>query len=83
MDYGIVVQSVLGLLIAYSFRKQYDMEKKVNDHETRIKVEESKGRERDNVSADIKKLLHDIAGAIGTIKQEQEYWRGLQEGKSS
>ena len=79
MDYGSIVQIVLGLLLAYSFRRQYDMEKKVNDHETRIQVEESTGKERDQVSAAIKTLLRGIAGDIGTIKQEQGYWRGRQE----
>ena len=81
MDYMTIIQTMMGLIIAYSFKRQYDMEKKVSDHETRIKVEESKGEERDKVAGEIKGLLHDIADDIGKIKQEQGYWRGMQDGQ--
>ncbi len=76
-----LLQTIIGLLVAYSFKRQYDMGKKVDDHETRLKVEESKGAARDKVASDIKDILHDIASDISTIKQEQGYWRGRQEGQ--
>lgn len=82
MEYVEVVGAVLGLMITYSFKRQYDMEKKVHDHETRLKVEEAKGEARDGDSKEIKDLLKTIVGDLSAIKQEQGYWRGRQESQN-
>ena len=78
MEYIVEAGITLYVLVMsyFGIRKLIKMEDKVTDHESRLKVEESKGTARDTVANDIKELLHDIAGDISTIKAEQGYWRG-------
>jgi len=75
----IGISFYLGMVSIFGLRKINQMDSKLTDHEARLKVEESKGSLRDTVAGEIKELLHDIAGDISTIKQEQGYWRGRHE----
>jgi len=83
MDVVEIAVSVFLIVFAYILRELSVLKKNNVDHESRLKVEESKGTARDEVASEIKTLLHDIAGDISSIKQEQGYWRGRHEQEQS
>ena len=87
MEYIVEIGVSLTLMVimtigSFIIRKINLMDSKITDHEARLQVEESKGTARDKNASEIKTLLHTIAEDIGTIKQEQGYWRGRHEQES-
>ncbi len=73
----IGVALILSILTIFGFKKIITMETRLTDHESRLKVEESKGTSRDKVAEKTFKLLDKIHGDISQIKEEQGYWRGV------
>jgi hypothetical protein len=57
------------------------MKDRQTDIDSRLKVEESKGGNRDKIAAQTLEILGKIHDDLTTIKEEQGYWRGRQEGQ--
>lgn len=80
---GLIATAIIGAFVRYIISQIKDMKDKQNDLDSRLAVEESKGGQRDAVSAQTLELLGKIHHDISTIKEEQGYWRGKQEGQST
>ena len=70
------------LVFGYILRELSKMKDKQTEINSRLGVEESKGGNRDKVATQTLELLGKIHHDLSTIKEEQGYWRGRQEGQS-
>ena len=72
--------AVFLVVFGYILRELSAMKKHQTEIDSRLGIEESKGGTRDKVATQTLELLTKIHEDLGTIKEEQGYWRGRQEG---
>ena len=70
------------IVFGYILRELSKMKEKQTNIDSRLKVEESKGGNRDKIAEQTLEILGKIHDDLTTIKEEQGYWRGRQEGQS-
>ncbi len=71
-----VAAVVFTIVFAYILREISTMKAKQSGMNERLGIEESKGGSRDKIAEKTLALLDKIHTDIGSIKEEQGYWRG-------